>query len=196
MTRYWTTDLFIKTYISHIVNGSVQMSGSFYNNLRVIGLTVKVAKHLVHLFEPISGTCYTDKQLVCMAVEHLLGHNLCIGGPITTHVFKPELVNAWFTVDKVKYKLLNIPNVCIPNLASDMCAFISCSSDFTLYFHTTSWSSSRKIFKGIKYSYGRPCVDFGVDPGFYMSDSLKDSLDWGQKIIGCCGVVCLAILQH
>lgn len=179
---YWTTDLFIKTYIGHIVDVSISMDGLLFNNLRKIGLRVKVAKHLDYLFTPINNTCYTDKQIVCIAVEHLLGKNAPISSPLAKHYLRPEVLNAWFTVDTIKYKLMNIPNSCSSNLAPHIQASISCSSDSTLYFHTTNWSSSRKIFKGIKYSYGRPCLDFGLDPGFYMSDKLEHSLEWGQKI--------------
>ena len=49
------------------------------------------------------------------------------------------------------------------------------------FFHTTSWKGSLKIIDKVDRMNGRKCLDFGIYPGFYMSQTALDCLDWGVK---------------
>jgi hypothetical protein len=51
-----------------------------------------------------------------------------------------------------------------------------------LYFHATNWTSVMSICQeGVVHHAGRPCLDFGMKPGFYTTPSFEDSIEWTQK---------------
>jgi hypothetical protein len=69
-----TDDIFILEYMIYLLE-NIDLKHSLLDNLRQIGLSKKVAKHLDLLFCPLTNTCYTYVQLGTIAVEHLLGKN-------------------------------------------------------------------------------------------------------------------------
>jgi len=49
-----------------------------------------------------------------------------------------------------------------------------------LFYHTTSWVGANSITQQIARHKGRTCLDFGLSPGFYMSDTLDTCVGWAQ----------------
>lgn len=185
MLEQWPTDLFIKDYMNHFIQ-ETETDNSIFNNLKKIGLRIKVAKHLTNLFSPLDNTCYTDKQLINKALLHLLGYDAPLTTETTTHHFYPRRLGKWFSVKDYSPKIMNIPLKCTNEEALSYIENTAISSvlptaDSELYFHSTSWSSCISILQDIIKPVGRTCLDFGQDSGFYMSPSLKDSLEWTIK---------------
>jgi hypothetical protein len=184
LLEQWPVDLFIEDYMRHIVE-SLETVDSIYDNLLVIGITKKVAKHLDVIFSPLKHSCYTNKQLVMVAIEHLLGKGEQLCSPTTKHYYSPNVINTWVVVDNKTPKIMNIPYRCSKNIADYIETTVLANmyqDDYTLFFHATNWSSCISIFSGIEPVFGRRCLDFGQSPGFYMSPNIRDSLEWGEKI--------------
>lgn len=67
-----------------------------------------------------------------------------------------------------------------------------------LYFHATSWEGALSICKeGVVHESGRPCLDFGIKPGFYTTPSSLDALEWAQRkkklFAGECAIILFSI---
>ena len=185
MLEQWPTDLFIKHYMNHFIQ-ETETDNSIFSNLKKIGLITKVAKHLTTLFLPLDNTCYTDKQLVSKAIYHLLGEDDPLTKETTTHRFYPRRLGKWFSVKDYNPKIMNIPFKCtneesLPYIENTAISSILPGTDSELYFHSTSWSSCISILGQITRAFGRPCLDFGQEPGFYLSPTLQDSIDWTIK---------------
>ena len=181
----WPIELFIKEYIKHFVK-EIDIDDSIFNNLKKIGLKTKVAEHLTTLLNPLKDTCFTDTQLVNKAVENLLGYSEQLAKETAKHYFKPNQINKWFSVKSYEPKIMNIPYRCLTVDIISYIENIAISSvlpdaDSELYFHSTSWTSCISILNGIARTKGRTCLDFGQEPGFYMSPTLQDSIDWTIK---------------
>ena len=104
----------------------------------------------------------------------------------TTHPFLPNKINMWLIHETKYYNTLiyNVNKRCNPTLESLLIPVLTRATKdgHDLYFHATSWGACLSILKRIDSSVGRPCLDFGKEPSFYLSFTLRDSLDWGQKL--------------
>lgn len=191
----WTINQFIEEYTNHIID-TPDIDDSIFKNLKKIGLSSQVARHLNHIFSPIKDTCYTNSQLINIAVEYLLGRNKpmiaddgtrreCI--PTVDHPFDTNSVGKWFFEKNYRQRIMNLPCSDIKNILkyinrNTISTLQYNKKDSDLYYHSTSWQSCINIMEnGISCSKGRTYLDFGQEPGFYMWDTLKDAIMWTKN---------------
>lgn len=180
----WSSDEFIVEYVKYIVE-IIDTTDSISDNLKKLGLTAKVATYLGKIFSPFNDTCYTNEQLVIIAIEYQLGKNNPITPETTTHYFSPEIVEKWFREKNKIPEFINIPYKCSTTIYTYIDNIVNnkfSKNNSTLYFHSTYWDSCDSILERINNFRGKTCLDFGQEPGFYISPSIKDSLEWGEKM--------------
>jgi hypothetical protein len=128
---------------------------------------------------------YTKEQVVEIGIEYLIGKYTPMTSPTTKYLFSPDAINRWFdvTIREQTYSCINIPKRCKDtyNLKLSYPLHSHNSETNDLHFHTTSWQSSIRIMNDLNHALGRPCLDFGTNPGFYMSQNIKTALEWGQN---------------
>jgi hypothetical protein len=175
--------------IEHIFKQIIQQTG-FQNSLEDsfigIGLEEDVAKLLADVLNPLLDSSYSYEQVLEVGIDYLLGVYNPITSPTTSFLIKPQIINTWFIYKK--YKELNIYNIQIDdNIKLDravnnaLAVLQLNNNDIKLYFHSTSWKGSDSIMKRINRQMGRYCLDFGIFPGFYLSDTCNESVDWAIK---------------
>jgi hypothetical protein len=164
-----------------------------------IGIRAPIVRLLdARICIPLANTCYTDAQLVDIAIEYLLRRHVSITAPDPfahqTHPFQPDHINTWFTLpadeedeDILRPPAINLPFHCSSRKESRVQTFLNTlsvhnSDTHDLHFHTTSWPSVYPILRELQHTAGRTCLDFGLHPGFYMSQSLNDALGWGHSL--------------
>jgi hypothetical protein len=135
---------------------------------------------------PLLDSSYTYEQVLEIGVEYLLGFYNPITLPDISFPVKPQVVNNWFKYKKYKeYKEINVYNIHDDNTNLNSAINSALTQlnniDRKLYFHSTSWKSSNSIMKRITRQTGRHCLDFGIYPGFYLSDNYTESIDWAIK---------------
>lgn len=175
--------------IEHIFKQIIQQSGfqkSLEESFINIGLQENVAHLLSDILNPLLESSYTYEQILEIGIDYLLG----VYNPITLadipFLIQPEITNTWFKYNK--YKNINIYNIQIDDntrLNSSINNALSIlqihNLDRKLYFHSTSWRGSTSIMKRISRHIGRYCLDFGIYPGFYLSETYNESIDWAIK---------------
>ena len=155
--------------------------------LRQFGLTSVKASHVQTIFEPMQGDSYTNAQIIDLAIEYLFGlSSPLLGDKTTIHYYNPEIVDTWFEGKEGKF-FYNFPGRCdkstIKNIYTAIQSRISSPSIDTheIYYHMTSWYWANEICDQIVYSAGMPCLDFGWNGSFYLSNKLKNAIDWSKK---------------
>ena len=83
---------------------------------------------------------------------------------------------------------MNIPASCSISLQNQLQQILTKTprngNHSQFFYHTTSWGYALSILDQIHRYLGHPCQDFGIHPGFYLSNSLQTALDWGEKCMG------------
>ena len=79
---------------------------------------------------------------------------------------------------------MNIRESCSTTIDSKLEAFLKpvMKQDTRWFFHTTSWENSIRILTELDHKKGNICLDFGVTPSFYMSNTLMNALKWGEHL--------------
>lgn len=82
----------------------IGFKGTISKTLYSLGFTKRIAEHTEKRLEPFIDTCYTDSQLIDMAIEQIFGllYNNIIHDESRTHYFTPPSSvsnNEWFEVD-------------------------------------------------------------------------------------------------
>ena len=151
-----------------------------------MGLTATVAKKADVAISPLIGTCYTESQIIQIAIQYLLGYYNPITPPNATHFYKADIVNEWivyYTGKNVQIPIINLHKSCnlniLPTLHKNIHHNFS-RPGHKLYFHTTSWAYCISILDGIDHSAGHKCLDFGVSPSFYVSEKMRHAIEWGN----------------
>lgn len=160
---------------------------SIYTSLIHLGLRSDIAAQLERIVLPLQGTSYTNVQVIDTAIFYLLGKYKPLTAPNAKHLFPEIAINTWVNYKHNKESktlfVCNLSKTCSISNISQFFAAISAlaavPNDHTLYFHTTSWKDSLNIMKGVNRLAGRPCLDFGIFPGFYMSSTVRDCIGWG-----------------
>lgn len=151
--------------------------------LRKIGLGASIAKHLDKLYSPLRNNCYTDEQLIALTIQHQMGRFNPLTSPTTTHYYRPDRLDTWIPFQNTQ--CFNVPYRCSRILYKQYLKPLkSLSTNMQqnqLFFHTTNWKSCLSILKSIHRVRSPKCSDFGMLPGFYITPSFLDALDWGQK---------------
>jgi hypothetical protein len=153
-----------------------------------IGLRPDVAAHLEYIVEPLRGHSYTDIQIIDTAIFYLLGYYTPLTSPDTKYLHHTDITDRWisYTHESRSLSIYNLPRCCSVSRATSVALEAALASlprptvDSTLYFHTTSWRGSQSIMEGVSRLIGRKCLDFGIYPGFYMTPTSMDALEWGH----------------
>jgi len=171
------------------------LEGPVYDSLRALGVRDYIALKVEYVLEPLEDTCYTDSQLLDIAIEYLTGKYKPITPPTTTHPIEPSQTNVWIPY-KYYYKSLfvyNIPHRCNTTQAAQQFtnalrmipSIMDGQTD--IRFHSTSWRSADSIMDAISHRAGRECLDFGLKQGFYMSTTPEDCIEWCVYNADCWG---------
>jgi hypothetical protein len=186
--EHWHPYHFRNKYAENLLENS-GFQGTISQTLQRIGVKVSAAttaETLVkHLLE---DSMYTNFQVAEYALEILLGQYQPLTPPTEPYFFSTNTVNKWVSFESTK--LMNLPFSCTPthftavaDKIQQLNTFINNNTNVPkkLYFHTTNWRSSIDIQDEVRHEVGRKCLDFGLCGGFYLSDSLSNSLEWGVK---------------
>lgn len=174
--------------------------GTFATVLRQIGVRPSIVSILERrIYTPLVNTCYSEPQLVDIAIEYLLRRRV----PITkhdplatmTHPFSPDILCRWFAPPEeiilessftpATLLFQNLPFRCSQYeeraVQAALAALPTHNPDtHVLHYHTTSWGGCMSIIeKTINNREGRICLDFGLEPAFYLSQKIQDALGWG-----------------
>jgi len=174
--------LFIEDYFKALIRHST-VQPPLKESLMRIGLRPDVVDRLVPLLEPLQDSSYTYNQILDTAVYYLLEQYSPITEPHTSHLLRPDTVDEWFS-HKPNVSVFNMSQPCSSKAVSaieEALSFIPVKPTHKYFFHTTSWKGSLSIMEGVDRSLGRRCLDFGIYPGFYMSETVLDCLVWGAK---------------
>jgi hypothetical protein len=185
MIAEWPNNLFINNYLQHLVS-KTNFTEDLVYDFQTLGIKKTIAQLLGSRLKPLENTCYTHQQLLFFGIEFLMGKYAPITTPKTTHPFFPNRINMWTMYATNDYNVLiyNIKYRCNPALESILIPILTRATkdDHNLYFHATNWGACLSILNRIDRTAGRACLDFGKEPSFYLSTTLRDSLDWGQKL--------------
>lgn len=187
----WPHNLLVDNLFKEIIEEENNGNCSIKDSLINIGLQDSVATSLEILLEPLIDSSYTSIQLLHKAIEYLLGDYNPISPPNATHPLEPLYTNIWKryeydTATSKSIKIYNISEQCsskkVVSYLESALKVLQKNNVKKYYFHTTSWRGSLSIMNnGIQRSASRPCLDFGITRGFYLSTQLIDSIDWGIK---------------
>lgn len=191
---------FVEEWAKH---RATAVTGTFKEILRHIGIRATIVSVLERrIYASLVDTCYSESQLADIAIEYLLRRRVPITSrdPLAhmTHPFHPEIWHRWFAppedilleTSMTPSTLLfqNMPFRCSQRkqdaVEAALAALPTHSADtHAFHFHTTSWDGANKIIQGtINNSKGRKCLDFGLEPAFYLSQKIQDALGWGYSL--------------
>jgi hypothetical protein len=147
-----------------------------------MGVAAPIAKQADYVISPLQNTCYTDAQLIQIAIQYAMGHYNPMSAPDTTHFYSPNQIEEWISYRNIQ--IMNIRESCTTTLVHKLESFLKpiIRNDTLWFFHTTSWESSLRIVTQLDHTNGHKCSDFGVTSSFYMSDKLTHALKWGEHL--------------
>jgi hypothetical protein len=151
-----------------------------------IGLTQSTALQLSKVCNELwLDSCYTHKQVIEIGIEYLVGKFEILTDVETKHYYSNAL-NKWFNVEigNQTYSCINVPYRCTVSSIKKLktLSYPSHNSKtHDLHFHTTSWANSLSIMDELNHAKGRPCLDFGITSGFYISQIIDMAVEWGYK---------------
>lgn len=159
--------------ISEIIHKDINTYSAFIANIR---------KSIRDVYEKILLQIkdhYNDIHLIDMIIEYAFGkYAPLIKNKSQLFLYNPTEVDKWFLKDNIHHYNLNETDCesALQLLRSNN------SSNTKMFYHTTSWIFATKIMsKGPDHTKGRPCLDFGVEPSFYMTPTLNTAIDWVQS---------------
>lgn len=182
----------IRSFIEYLVKEYVRRRIDFRNEsltlfhiYTTIGLLPSKATHISKVCSKLweDDAPYTNEQVVEIGIEYLIGNYKPLTSPTTKYLFFPDVIDTWFDVkiDRQIYSCINIPQRCKDTITLKISHPSHNPETHSLHFHTTSWASSTNIMYELNHSKGRACLDFGVNPGFYISQTIETALEWGKK---------------
>jgi hypothetical protein len=176
-----TSESLIKgfSYIWHEEQG---FDTSIAKTLVNLGISSSIAKYADTAISPLQNTCYTNAQLIQIAIQYILGRFKPMTTPDTSHFHNPTILEKW-----TKYRnlpILNITESCSISLVPKLESYLEPISkpNYTWFFHTTSWENCIRIATKLDHTKGLECLDFGITPSFYMSNKIIHALKWGEHI--------------
>lgn len=147
-----------------------------------LGFSTSIAKQADYAISPLQNTCYTNAQLIQIAIQYAMGYYKSMTAPDVTHFYSPNQLEEWILYRNTR--IMNIKESCSTTLVPKLDAFLkpSLKQDTQYFFHTTSWENSLRILTQLDHTNGHTCSDFGITPSFYMSDKLTHALKWGKHL--------------
>ena len=178
----WPNRLFIEEWAKHTIEEQNTIQESFQR----IGVHQKVAQHLEQICSRLTHSSYTNKQILDIGIEYLVGTYAPLTSPTTTHYTHKRVLRKWIYDDTLKIPILNVPTSCSLQTSNQILSYLHTIPNHNpinsnLHFHTTSWKSCMNILIEIDNKIGRRCLDFGTKPGFYCSQRIQDSIEFGFK---------------
>jgi hypothetical protein len=154
--------------------------------LAQMGLRAEIVERLLPLLEPLQGGSYSQRQILDTALFYLLKRYTPITPINTKHLVQPHVVDGWQTYNSGSKEIgiYNMSQTCTMLAQTALATAVAtnpASPGMYTFFHTTSWRGSLAIMDNVDRNVGRRCLDFGIYPGFYMSETALDCLDWGSK---------------
>jgi hypothetical protein len=146
----------------------------FLSVLRNLHFKPKVLQTLINLISPLLNTSYSDSQLFDIVLDNVLQRNK----PVSSASFLLDLQeNTWKTTKEYGESVLYNFKIPLKTLVKQ-----KINNNHLYLYHATSWNYALDIVNnGIDHLKGRRCLDFGIIPGFYLSDDIKNAFDWCQK---------------
>lgn len=141
------------------------------------GFTKRIASHISGVLAPLADSSYSRDQLLGIAIEYAQGIYDRLT-PVGQRFFVcQDVVDAWVPHETYQ-SVYNSSTRSLPPHVVEHCVQPSSK----IYFHATNWKSLDSITKlGINHYKGRPCLDFGLDPSFYMTPDLSTAVEWCEK---------------
>lgn len=196
-------DFSLDVIVTGFANAWRRQGGDINHTLTDMGLNKSTAEELAAVLGPLQGSCYTDSQLYNIGVAYLLGYYKPARGPKAKFFRSTNQINTWLT-EEGDHPFINIGHSCSPINAPTVKAALNTlhysqsfgtdasgrstsdhysanDGESAFYYHATSWSYAASILEYIDFTRGSRCQDFGITPGFYLSDVLEHALDWGEK---------------
>ncbi len=174
----WPEELFQEYYMKE----TAQVHSTLEESLLKMGITPLKAHKTALIMAPIQNTRYTQKQLLDVALEYLLGWYKPITPPDAAYFLHPETINEWIPFEKKH--IMNVSYSCrytaIKRFEQQIQSTFPTESG-RIFFHTTNWRGAINIMDIINVTKSRPCLDFGYNRAFYVSESAYDAIDWGYK---------------
>jgi hypothetical protein len=179
----WQTNVFAEQYAKYLVRKMAHESPSLSDVFRKMGLHARIANHLERICSPLSGSSYTYIQVLDIGVEFLLGKYQPLTPPQIPYFLETNRTSVWIPYETKQ--IYNLPFSCHKAILPQLYTIVEHAfPNQTLFFHVTNWSSLSSLFRHVTHTRGRNCLDFGYDPGFYMSETLDICVDWGEKRSG------------
>ena len=200
----YTAEQFISEWAHYMISSMTDVN-DIQKGLRQLGLRSDVVVYLMTVLTPLQNASYTNDQLLDVAIEHLLKETHPRIQPVHNGFFTAtNTVNTWVPASNRAISYMNVSGPCSIQRIDEISHVISgipthTNSAQKLFYHTSSWHGVTNILAGLSHKVGRTCTDFGVLPGFYMSETIYDCLEWGERNInnysGQVGVVIFALPQ-
>lgn len=185
--RNWPDNLLLEAILKKIISQS-GFHNIIYESLLNIGLVPNKSREIEAVVVSLWESSYTDTQILDICIEYLLGFYTPITPDNVPYCIEQNSIDSWvpITHDNKTLKIYNMSLSC--RNTEDVFTHFNVAllsnrfnADSKLFFHTTSWGGSLNIIDKINRALGRKCLDFGVFPGFYLSENIKDCIEWGTK---------------
>lgn len=181
MLEEWNENMFVEEYAKYRVRRIAQETGStnIAEIFKTAGLNSRLANHVYSVSVPLIGSSYGFLHILDSAVEYVLGHFKPLMPTHIPYFVEPVRQNEW-----IPYKgkqIWNLPFTCKEKLSNIQQYINHHFPKQTFFYHTTNWASVQSIFNNVDHTYGRKCLDFGYNAGFYMSETIDISVEWGKK---------------
>ena len=176
LIKEYTKSLLVKAINTH-------SDKSNYEILYATGLSKKYINKLIYVIHPLYNTCYTHNQLLDIAIEYALGIYEKILKNDQKYLVNTVNLDTWVPDTTFKY-LCNISKHLNTKLCENaLLNFPDINNENSrLFFHATNIRSALSIVKqGISHIDGRKCLDFGINPSFYMTPDIKIAINWSNK---------------
>ncbi len=174
----WPEDLFQESYMKETTPVLNSLQASFL----AAGVNPTRVRDVLCVLGPLNNTRYTNKQLLDVGIEYLLGRYKPIAPPSAAHFLQPDTLNTWIPLEKKP--IMNVTYSCRYTAAQrfeTQVRGLFPKEGGDVYFHTTNWGSALNILQFINVAKSRMCLDFNYKPSFYVSESVQDAIDWGVK---------------
>ena len=147
--------------------------------LYAAGLRRKVVRTLSDIVAPLVNTSYSRRQLVEIAIEYALGKYKKVMKKNQQYLIETPDTDVWVPNDTFNY----VYNISSPDPSSvQLHTLPGIHAGGKLFFHATSCASAIYIAThGIAHLKGRGCLDFGIQPSFYMTPDIETAIDWCVK---------------
>lgn len=147
--------------------------------LYMSGLSRKMATEMSDVIKPLYNTCYTRLQLLEIAIEYALEIYEKVLAPGKDYWVDTPSTDAWTPNATFKY-VYNVSETLDQRDAINL--FPGKHNSDMLFFHATNIRAGLNIVRhGVSHIKGRRCLDFGIQPSFYLTPDIGTAVKWCDK---------------